>query len=221
MRLAARLIAGVKFLGQTSSRWYESRVFPWGLFRRGPILRSAILGQQAALENNLFGTPNADQTKLMEDLLRQYYVQLRDTRRQVRTDKPAAARSVLFAPLSRYGIHTDAGRMFPDVLSFEQWQAIQKAEDEREASRVALREKKEQDRAAYSVARGGVPCRASIRPWSRPWGRSWQPARRRRLSCGNGRNKRPGSRCCRRWPRFRTSRRKKITFLPCRKKPNR
>ncbi len=43
------------------------------------------------------------------------------------------------------------------MLSYQQWQAIRQAEDQREASRVALREKKEQDRATYSVARGGRP----------------------------------------------------------------
>ncbi len=73
VQLAARLIAGVTFLGQTSSRWYESRWFPWGLWRRGPVLRSAILGQQEVLKNHLFRRPNADQQRLMEDLLRQYY----------------------------------------------------------------------------------------------------------------------------------------------------
>ncbi len=57
VQLAARLIAGVAFLGQTSSRWYETRVFPWGWFRRGPVLRKAILAHRQSLEKNFLRSP--------------------------------------------------------------------------------------------------------------------------------------------------------------------
>lgn len=157
VQLAARLLAGIEFLGRTSSRWYESRLFPWGFFRRGPVLRKAILRHSAALTENLFHKVSEQQAELVDELVEQYYQRLKKTKRQLRTDKRNAARQVLFAPLSSHGIVTDAGRTFPTVLSYEQWKSIQQAETQREAARVQLRARKEDDRATYGVASDGQP----------------------------------------------------------------
>ncbi len=89
--------------------------------------------------------------------MQQYFARLKQRKRETKSDKRTAARHVLVDPLLRYGIQTDAGRTFPGVLSYGEWTAIRDAESRREASRVELRERKEQNRATYGVARGGRP----------------------------------------------------------------
>ena len=106
---------------------------------------------------NLWGNLNANFMQLLDDMRQQYYDRLNNLRRRLKTDKRTAARQVLLAPRSKYDIYTDVGHTFEDVLSFGQWQQVRQAEEEREAMRVSLRKKKEQDRATYLVARGGHP----------------------------------------------------------------
>ncbi len=157
VKIAARLAAGIEFLGRTSSRWYESRVFPWGLFRRGPVLRREILAQQRQLVKNLFGEPDAAKQALLNDLVEQYYQRLAAVREKVRLEKRKAARQVLLAPLETHQIVTDIGQPFPAVVSFSEWTAIEQAERQREASRSQLQDRKESDRTTYGVARDGLP----------------------------------------------------------------
>lgn len=157
VQVATRLIAGLTFLGQLSSRWYESRVFPWSWWRRGPVLRRAVLDYRDALTKNLLGRPAAGVVQAIDSCVQEYCERLRETRRQTRVDKRSAARQVVSESLSRHGIVTDSGRAFPAVLSYQQWLEIRNAETRREEARLALRRRKEENRAAYGVARDGKP----------------------------------------------------------------
>ncbi|MHB0959579.1 MAG: DUF7932 domain-containing protein [Pirellulaceae bacterium] len=157
VQLAARLLAGVAFLGDYSSRWYESRWFPWGFFRRGPLLRQEILNQRTKLEINLLRSPNDDQRRLIDEYYQRYVAQVDAVRRTQRLEKRSAARRVLLAPLSQSSIKTDAGRTFPGVLSYAQWETVRQAEMQREESRMALKAQKEANRAALGVAANGRP----------------------------------------------------------------
>ena len=76
VRMAARLIAGVAFLGDYSSRWYESRWLPWGFFRRGPVVRQEVLRQQRALSENLLRQANPDQQRLIDEYYERHVAQL-------------------------------------------------------------------------------------------------------------------------------------------------
>ena len=77
--------------------------------------------------------------------------------RQQQLEKRAAARQVLCTSLSQSGIRTDAGRTFPNVLSYQDWDAVRQAELQREEARVTLKQQKELNRAALGVARAGRP----------------------------------------------------------------
>jgi hypothetical protein len=78
-------------------------------------------------------------------------------RRRQRLEKRSAARQVLLAPLSQSKIKTDAGRTFPGVLAFAEWDKVRQAETQREETRVTLKAQKEANRAALGVAGGGRP----------------------------------------------------------------
>ncbi len=157
VRIAARLLAGIEFLGDYSSRWYESRVLPWGFFRRGPTLRAEILRQHARLRENLLREPNERQRQLLADAYAQYVTECQKLGSEKRLDKRDAARQVLLAPLARSGIHTDAGRPFSSVLSHAEWNQVRSAEADRDAAREQLQAQKEASRTALGVARGGRP----------------------------------------------------------------
>ncbi len=155
VQLAARLIAGVDFLGSTASRWYESRIFPWGFFRRGPVARKEILGCREKLEKNLFGSSTEAQRQLIDQQLERLHSELQDVRRKQKLDKKTAARHVLRDPLSRHSIRSDAEQQIPSVLSFERWNHVRQLETAREEGRVDLQKIKQQNRADFLVAYGG------------------------------------------------------------------
>lgn len=157
VRIATRLLAGIEFLGDYSSRWYESRLLPWGFFRRGPTLRAEVRRQHARLRENLLREPNERQRQLLADTYAQYVRQCQTLSSEKRLEKRVAARQVLLAPLARSGIHTDAGRPFASVLSYAEWSKVRSAEAERDAAREQLKGQKEASRAALGVARGGRP----------------------------------------------------------------
>jgi hypothetical protein len=155
VQLAARLIAGVEFLGQHCSRWYESWIFPWAFLRRGPVLKRAVLRYGNVLRDNLLRQGGDRRTRLIQDQLKRCEEQWRGLRRQRRLDSHAAARQAVAGPLASGQIQTDAGCVFPTVLSYAEWERVRQAESAREQARVALQQKKEQDRAQFSVAVGG------------------------------------------------------------------
>jgi hypothetical protein len=157
VQLAARLIAGVEFLGRTASRWYESRLFPWGFFRRGPVARREILDCRDKLQKNLFGSTGEAQQKLIDQELERLYSRLSDVRKQQKLDKKSAARSVLRDPLSSHSIRSDAEQAIPSVLSFPQWNQVRELETGREDQRLELQSIKEKNRADFLVAYGGRP----------------------------------------------------------------
>lgn len=81
----------------------------------------------------------------------------RERRRQLPLTKKEAARRVMLQPLEGQQIRTDSGARFPRVLSFDEWQAVRRVEDEREQARLTLCHEKERHRLAFLVARGGQP----------------------------------------------------------------
>ncbi len=157
VKIVARLIAGVEFLGRTASRWYESRLLPWGFFRRGPVVRKEILRSAENLKKNLFGSNSETQRKLVEEELERFHAQLKVVRKQQGLGKKKAARTVLRDPLSRHTIRSDAEQSIPPVLSFEEWNRVRQSEVLREAQRVELQEIKQQNQADFQVACGGRP----------------------------------------------------------------
>jgi hypothetical protein len=156
-RLLARLVAGVAFLGRHASRWYESRVFPWGFFRRGPALRRHALRLAAQLQTTVFGGTSPDQRKMIDEQLANFAGLQRELRRRDHLDRKAAARGALLTGLSGNKIRTDIGAPFPRVLSHDEWQAVRRKEDEREQARLTLKKQKAAARATYLVAMGGRP----------------------------------------------------------------
>jgi hypothetical protein len=157
VQLAARLIAGVEFLGRTASRWYESRLFPWGFFRRGPIVRSELLKSREKLQRNLFGSSSDAQQKLIDGEVARLYARLKAVRQQQKLDKKTAARSVLREPLSSNSIRSDAEQAIPSVLSFPQWNRVRDLETGREDQRLELQAIKQKNRTEFLVAYGGRP----------------------------------------------------------------
>jgi hypothetical protein len=157
IKLLARLLAGVEFLGRRSSRWYESRVFPWGFFRRGPALRKQTLRLAAQLRLTLFGRTSPDQQKLIDEQLAKFAGIQRELRRHDHLGSKQAARGALLGGLSRNKIRTDIGAAFPRVLSHDQWQAVRRTEDVREQARLTLEHEKATARTSYLLAMGGRP----------------------------------------------------------------
>lgn len=155
--VVARLLAGVEFLGRHASRWYEARIFPWSFFRRGPTLRGHTRRLQQQLAAALFGRISPDERKRLNEELAGLERRRRELRRKSRLDSTRSAHAVLFAPLSRNGIRSDLAADFPRLLSENEWHAVRRAEDEREAARVKLAAEKAAARATYLLAMGGRP----------------------------------------------------------------
>jgi hypothetical protein len=171
--LLARLLAGVEFLGRYASRWYESRLFPWGFFRRGPMLRQQTLRWAGLLAATVFGRTSAEQQKLVDEQLAAFTRLQRELGRRNHLDGKQAARGALLAALTRNAIRTDLGAPFPRVLSQEEWEGVRRKEDERETARVTLQQEKAAARATYLVAMGGQPLpgidarvQAALRPFT-------------------------------------------------------
>ena len=163
-RLLARLVAGVDFLSRHASRWYESRIFPWGFFRRGPALRGHSLRLAARLKTSVFAGTSPDQKKLLDDEWAGFARRQRELQQRIHVDRKglhldskAAARGVLVACLSANKIRTDLGAPFPRVLSHDEWQAVRRKEEDREHARLKLQQEKTAARATYLVAMGGQP----------------------------------------------------------------
>jgi hypothetical protein len=156
VQLAARLVAGVEFLGTHAARWYDSRWWPWGWFRRGPVVSDEFQRQARQLANNLFRTASPAQQRAWQEARESYATQLQTVRRRQRgVGRCQAAREVVQTPLAAAGVRTDAGRTFPGVLAYRDWDAVRQAETQREAARVALKEEKERQRTEFTVVRGG------------------------------------------------------------------
>jgi len=155
VQIAARLLGGLEFLGKHACRWYERRWFPWSCFRRGPALRAETLRQQQVLARNLLGHVTEDQQRLIRQHCERHVARLKALRQQERIEVRAAARRVIATGLTESNVRTDAGRAFPEALSFAQWEEIRQAEAQREQARVTLQQQKELNRAALAVARAG------------------------------------------------------------------
>jgi hypothetical protein len=172
VRLIARLLAGIEFLGRHASRWYESRVFPWGFFRRGPALRGQTLRLAAQLKSTVFGRTSPQHKKLIDEQLADLARLQGELRRREHLESKQAARGAVAAGLSRNKIRTDAVATFPRVLSHDDWETVRRKEDEREIARVTLQKEKTAARESYLLAMGGQPLpgvdsriQAALRPF--------------------------------------------------------
>ncbi len=155
--LSVRLLAGIEWLGNTSARWYESRLFPWGFFRRGPAVRGVFLEHHAGLAKNLLGQITDDVRAATDLRVDELKAACRLVRRQGKLTRLPAAGPTLCATSSQYAIQRDSGQPFPSVLAHDQWQSICQAEGRRESARQTLGEKKQRARNTFSVASQGRP----------------------------------------------------------------
>jgi multidrug efflux pump subunit AcrA (membrane-fusion protein) len=156
-QLWARLLAGIEFLGRSACRWYEGGICPWRFFRRGPTLRRETLALAKRLRGGVWGAPSAERRRLIDRQLAELPKRRRERRRRSPLSKKEAARQVFSQSLEAEHIRTDADAKFPRVLSFDEWQAVRRAEQQREQARLTLQQEKEQHRLTYLVARGGQP----------------------------------------------------------------
>ena len=155
VRLAAKLLTGLRFLGGSQSRWYESRWLPWGWWRRGPLVRVEYRRQAKKLSDSFFGPTLSCPPELLKSFERAYRRDQYQLGKRHRLRKKAAGRRAMLSPLNQAGMTLDNQVSFPRVLSHEQWSHIRHAEQQRETDRLTLRNAKEQHRQQFLVVDEG------------------------------------------------------------------
>ena len=140
------MLGGIQFLGKSQSRWYEARIFPWGWWRRGPVIRQQLRGYSRRLSQTLFGPGRECPRELLAPSMARWKREQRRLQKQEGLGKKAAGWQSLLAPLNKAGMNVDVQASFRRVLSHDEWAQVQAAEGDRESSRLALRTAKEQHR---------------------------------------------------------------------------